>query len=71
MKRKRVKRVAGNAAKGHQKVREFVDALKRPFGKWLQYATQRILRKGCLRGGIGNSPPMRSLGRPLSVTLST
>ena len=47
MKRKRVKRVAGKAAKGHQKVRKFVDALKRP----------RKAKRGQWRIVVGGSPP--------------
>ena len=45
MKRKRAKGAAGNAAKGHQKVRKFVDKLKRK-GK-----------RGRWRITIGGSPP--------------
>ena len=47
MKRKRVKRVAGKAAKGHQKVRKFADALKRP----------RKAKRGQWRIVVGGSPP--------------
>ena len=47
MKRRRAKRVAGKAAKGHQKVRKFVAALKR----------LRKAKRGQWRIVVGGSPP--------------